>query len=168
MKIRNEQEKDLKTIFSILSSAFPLEEEAKLVDRLRENANPTISLVAESSYELVGHIFFSPVSIDGHPQLKIMGLAPMAVLPEYQNSGIGAALIAEGLRQCKALNVGAVVVLGHPTYYPRFNFAPAIQFGLESEYDVADDVFMAQELIKNYLSDVTGTIKYHQEFSKLS
>ncbi|MBT3530875.1 MAG: N-acetyltransferase [Gammaproteobacteria bacterium] len=168
MRIRNEQPSDLKTIYRILSSAFPAEEEAKLVDGLRKNAIPTISLVAESKDGLIGHIFFSPVSIDGHPLLKIMGLAPMAVLPEHQNTGIGSALVAEGLSQCKALNTGAVVVLGHSAYYPRFNFAPAIQFGLESEYDVADDVFMAQELVKNYLNEVTGTIKYHQEFHKLS
>ena len=72
----------------------------------------------------MGHIMFSPVTITSHEDLKVMGLGPMAVLPERQRAGVGSLLVTSGLKECKALGFGAVVVLGHPGYYPRFGFVP--------------------------------------------
>jgi predicted N-acetyltransferase YhbS len=75
---------------------------------------------------IVGHIMFSPVVLPARPELKLMGLAPMAVVRERQRKGIGCALVRVGLEQCKHLGVGAVVVLGHSEYYPRFGFSPSV------------------------------------------
>jgi putative acetyltransferase len=116
---------------------------------------------------IVGHIMFSPVSLSGHPGLKIMGLAPMAVAPEQQRKGIGSALVRAGLERCKQLGFGAVVVLGHPRYYPRFGFSPSTRFGIKCEYEVPEEVFMVQELQPGYLRSVSGTIKYHAAFSNV-
>src|SRR5207245_7249686 len=106
-------------------SAFERPAEADLVDALREQAQPLVSLIAEDTGAIAGHIMFSPVSLSDHPALKIMGLAPMAVAPEHQRKGIGSALVRAGLEQCKRLGIGAVVVLANPTYYPRFGFLSA-------------------------------------------
>jgi GNAT superfamily N-acetyltransferase len=76
-----------------------------------------ISLVAEADGRIVGHILFSPVSLAQHPELNVMGLGPMAVVPPYQRQGIGSALVREGLKQCEQLGCHAVVVVGHPHYY---------------------------------------------------
>ena len=167
MNIRAETDKDKTAINNINQSAFKTSDEAELVDKLREQAKPFISLVAEEGGKVVGHIMFTPVSLINHTELKIMGLAPMAVLPEYQRKGIGAALIQAGLGQCKKRGFGAVVVLGHKSYYPRFGFKPAAHVGLSCEYDVSDEAFMYLELQKDYIRSATGKIKYHSAFKKV-
>jgi putative acetyltransferase len=167
VQIRLEKEEDRAAVQALNESAFETEAEANLVAALREQAEPVISLVAEAGGTIVGHIMFSPVALTGHPGLNIMGLAPMAVLPEHQQKGIGSALVRKGLQQCKKLGFGAVVVLGHPEYYPRFGFVPSTQFGIRSEYDVPEDVFMVKELQPDYLGSATGTIKYHDAFGNL-
>ena len=96
-----------------------------------------------------------------------MGLAPMAVLPGRQRQGIGSELVRAGLDECRRLGFGAIVVLGHAEYYPRFGFVPASKFGLKSEYDVPDDVFMALELIPGALRGRAGTIRYHPTFAAM-
>ena len=167
MLIRAEKENDRDAVYSVNVSAFETASEANLVDTLREQAQPVVSLVAEDNGEVVGHIMFSPVFLSGYPNLKVMGLAPMAVVPEHQRKGIGSALIRAGLEQCKQLGFTAVVVLGHPVYYPRFGFSPSSRFGIDSEYEVSEEAFMAMELHPGTLSGKTGTVKYHAAFSNV-
>ena len=167
MLIRAEQEDDRAAVHAINVAAFETSSEADLVDALREQATPVVSLVAEDNGAIVGHIFFSPVSLSGHPGLKVMGLGPMAVAPEHQSKGIGSALVRMGLEQCKELGFVAVVVLGHPEFYPRFGFSPSTRFGISSEYDVPEEVFMATELEPAALEGKTGTVKYHAAFASV-
>jgi putative acetyltransferase len=166
--IRAEETADRDATHRVVEMAFGGRTEADLVDALRENASPWISLVAIIDKQVVGHIFFSPVTIEGEKDtFEAMGLAPMAVLPEYQNRGIGSQLVREGLKECERLDFDIVVVLGHPKFYPRFGFAPASRKGLRSEYDVRDEVFMALELREGALSGRGGLVKYHPEFGKV-
>lgn len=88
----------------------------------------------------------------------------MAVEPAHQLKGVGSALVRAGLERCKELGDGAVVVLGHPEYYPRFGFTPAARFGIRCEYDAPQEVFMATELTSGYLKNAQGTIRYHAAF----
>jgi putative acetyltransferase len=164
MQIRSEQAEDIAAIHAVNRAAFDTRTEADLVDALRAQAAPIVSLVAEDANAIVGHIFFSPVTLSSHPDLILMGLAPMAVLPAQQRRGIGSALVRAGLGRCSALGCAAVVVLGHRAYYPRFGFAPASRFGIACEYDVPDDVFMALELEPGSLRGKPGTIRYHPVF----
>ncbi|MDX1440705.1 MAG: N-acetyltransferase [Rubricoccaceae bacterium] len=164
MIIRDEAHEDFATIRAINESAFDTSSEADLVDLLRLKADPIVSLLAEKNNEVVGHIMFSPVTLDHWPNLKLMGLAPMAVIPEYQRTGVGSALVQKGLDKCRHLGIGAVFVLGHPEYYPRFGFLPSSTFGIDCEYDVPAELFMAQELADGYLGSVSGTIRYHKAF----
>lgn len=167
MLIRDEREADHAAVFSLNATAFPTDAEARLVDALRTRAHPTISLVAEDEEGIVvGHILFSPVTLREHPDRFLMGLAPMAVLPERQRSGIGSALVQAGLKSCATLGVGAVVVLGHPDYYPKFGFVPSVGFGVVSTYDVPPEFFMALEL-KHCSLDGGGTVVYHAAFNEL-
>lgn len=166
MLIREEQESDRAAVFAINAAAFSTDAEARLVDALRARAHPTVSLVAEDEGIIVGHIMFSPVTLREHPDRFLMGLAPMAVLPERQHCGIGSALVRAGLERCAALDAGAVVVLGHPDYYPKFGFVPSVGFGVVSTYDVPPEVFMALELTPGSL-DGGGTVAYHAAFDEL-
>jgi len=167
MLIRPEKSGDEAAVRCINAEAFDSPAEANLVDALRKQVCPVISLVAEIDGSIVGHIMFSPVLIPGYPETSIMGLAPMAVDPAVQRSGIGSELVRKGLWKCEQLAIEAVIVLGHPEFYPRFGFVPASRFGLRCEYDVPDEVFMAMELRAGSLDTATGTVRYHQAFGEL-
>ncbi|MBS0263145.1 MAG: N-acetyltransferase [Planctomycetes bacterium] len=160
--VRTEQPGDEAGIFAIHTAAFPIEAEARLVDHLRTANRLTISLVATDADKLVGHIAFSPVTCpattDG------LGLAPVAVLPEFQRQGIGSLLIRAGLTAAVQAGAGFVVVLGDPAYYSRFRFMQASRFGLQNEYG-ADAAFMVLELRPNSLPAAGGLVRYAPEFS---
>jgi putative acetyltransferase len=167
MVIRAERESDIASVHSVNEAAFPTSAEADLVDALRRSVDPVISLVAELKGRVVGHILFTPVSLERAPDLKIMGLAPMAVAPGHQHVGIGSALVRAGLEECKLLSVSAVVVLGHPDFYLRFSFVPSTAFGIKSAYDVPEDNFMALELEPGSLRGASGTVRYNEAFNAL-
>ena len=167
MMIRDEEPKDRTAVRDIVSAEFDTGPEADLIDDLREQAQPLVSLVAEEGGEAVGHVMFSPVTLAGDPGAKLMGLAPLAVRYDHQGRGIGAALVRTGLDRCRALGIAAVVVLGHADYYTRFGFTPAAAFGIESEYDVPDEAFMVLELSPGALGGKSGTVKFHPAFKGL-
>ena len=164
--IRSEEAADVEVIHSIHRSAFPTEAEARLVDRLREGRKLTISLIAEVKHRVVGHVAFSPVSIDPQSQAKQgVGLGPLAVLPEWQGKGIGERLITRGIEDCRRGGYSFIVVLGGPEFYERFGFRRASLFGLGNEYGV-DDPFMALELRLGGFPKVPGTVRYVKVFSE--
>lgn len=166
--IRAETSEDISDVRRVNELAFGQAEEARLVDALRAAARTHISLVAEAEGQVVGHIFFSPVTIETEDSASsIFGLAPMAVLPGYQKQGVGSRLVREGLSECRRIGGDAVVVLGHPAYYPRFGFVPASQKGLRCEYPVPDAAFMVLELTPGGLRSAQGLVKYHPEFGNV-
>ncbi|HEV7767699.1 MAG TPA: N-acetyltransferase [Thermoanaerobaculia bacterium] len=166
MNIRHEMLEDVDAIRRVNELAFGRPNEARLVDALREAASPFLSLVADVDGEIVGHICFSPVEVEREDGFRafILGLAPMAVLPEHQNQGIGSELVVRGLEECRNAGFGVVVVLGHPEYYPRFGFEPASWRGVRSEYDVPDPVFMITELKRGAAVEIRGLARYHEVF----
>ena len=168
MSIRVEKPIDIEKIWRINAEAFGTEEEANLVNVLRNSDLSYISLVYEENHELIGHIFFSPVELVGNNSgLRVIGLAPMAVIPEMQNKGIGSLLVKAGIQQCIAEDYDVIVVLGHPKFYPKFGFVPSVNYGIKSEYEVPEDVFMVLELKENTLQGRQGTVKYHEAFSSV-
>jgi len=164
MIIRDEMGKDWSAVQAVNDAAFDTAAEGCLVAALRARAQPIVSMVAEIDGAIVGHILFSPVRLDDSPELVVMGLGPMAVLPGHQRQGIGSALVEAGLESCRELDIGAVVVLGHPEYYPRFGFAPAAEFGINCTYEVPAEVFMVLELQPGYLDGVGGIVRYDPAF----
>jgi putative acetyltransferase len=168
MIVRPEKSEDIPAIRIVNELAFGRPAEADLVDALRRNGKAAISLVAEDDGRIVGHILFSAVAIQSiETGLTGIGLAPLAVIPDRQNQRIGSMLVEEGLKRCREEDYPFVVVLGHPNYYPRFGFVPASRFGIKSEYDVADEVFMVMELREGALSGCAGVVKYQPEFNEV-
>jgi putative acetyltransferase len=164
--IRPEEPADVPDIRSVLQRAFETGFEADLVDTLRRQGRPLVSLVAIVDGTVVGHILFSPVTLSSDPQMSLMGLAPMAVAPDWQRQGIGSLLVHAGVDACRRLGVAGLVVIGHPEYYPRFGFERGSALGLRSEYEVPDDAFMALELAPGALAGKPGTIRYHPAFAE--
>jgi putative acetyltransferase len=142
LSIDAETSADHSAVHDIVVAAFPTEAEARLVTALRAANLVEISLVARLREQPVGHVMFSPVTIeaDGAVVAKGLGLAPVAVSPAHQRVGIGSALIRTGLEQA-AQRATFCVVVGEPAYYARFGFRPASAAGITSEYD-AGDAFM--------------------------
>lgn len=164
--IRPEQHGDAAAIRDVHTLAFQRENEARLVEAIRASAFfvPELSLVAVAD-EVIGHILFSIISIEtGKGSVSTLGLAPMAVKPDWQHQGVGSALVKEGLQACKASGFEHVVVLGHPAYYPRFGFQPAKTKGIEPPFPVPDEVFMVYEIKKGSLNDRSGKVKYPPAF----
>lgn len=131
MIIRQETREDNKSVHALNELAFGQSLEADIVDKLRNNCDDVLSLVAVENERIVGHILFSPAEIEGpRGLLKGMGLAPMAVLPDRQRQGIGTLLINKGIEELKKLNCPFIIVLGHQEYYPRFGFERASLYGI--------------------------------------
>ncbi len=164
--IRTETIADHDAIRQVNRRAFGREAEGRLVDALREGGYARLSLVAVVAEQIVGHIFFSVLPLLGeHEVLRAVALAPIAVLPEFQNLGIGSALVREGLRTCRAQGHPAVVVLGHPDFYPRFGFSADRARCLESPF--TGEAFMALELIPGILGDANHRVEYPPPFSQI-
>ena len=148
-KIRPYREEDAPAVHQVHLRAFGgREAEARLVELLYAAGAAPVSLVAtaEPDGRVVGHVLFSPVQLLDEPEPPTMvGLAPVAVLPEHQGRGIGSRLIRDGLEACRRAGYAAAVVLGEPGYYSRFGFERASARALGNEYG-ADEHFMVAEL----------------------
>lgn len=163
--IREEQSDDAAAIRRVVLDAFGRAAEADLVETLRTNGKSKLSLVAELDGQIVGHILFTGGTVeDASSRLSVLGLAPLAVLTQFQRKGVGAALMHRSLSQCRDLGHDVIVVLGHPEYYPKFGFVRAGRYGLGCEYDVPDDAFMALELRAGSLQGIRGLVRYQSEF----
>lgn len=162
MQIRPEQPADSDAIRALTTEAFATAPhssgtEAAIVDALRAAAALTLSLVAVEGNKIVGHVAFSPVTIDG-AERGWLGLGPVSVKPGRQRGGIGSGLIREGLRRLREMGAGGCVLLGDPAYYGRFSFAadPALVLeGVPPEYFMR--VSFGAEL-------PAGTVRYHTAF----
>jgi len=164
MVVRREEPRDVDAVRIVNQRAFRQPDEAQIVDALRGLAD-AISLVAVVDNQVVGHILFTPVSIDdADAGVSATGLAPMAVLPEFQRRGIGSALVTAGLDACRAARHDLAVVLGHPGFYPRFGFVVAADHHLSCEYPAPREAFMVMELEPGSLARVRGLVRYRQEF----
>jgi putative acetyltransferase len=162
--IRPETNADHQAIRHVNRIAFGQGEEARLVDALRDGGYVQVSLVVEVGGQVVGHILFSDLPIITRAgTVPALALAPMAVLPEFQNQGIGSALVQRGLEACRQQGHRIVVVLGHAHFYPRFGFSPKLAAHLESPFSGSDS-FMAVELVPGALDGVAGRVQYPPPF----
>jgi putative acetyltransferase len=168
--IRGETVEDHGAIAQVNRAAFGGDEESRLVELLRTDALIIASLVAAGETgQVVGHILFSPVTIvTATSERRVASLAPMAVAPAVQRRGIGSLLVESGVRACAQAGYDAVIVVGHPDYYPRFGFSPELVAGLLNPF-VAGKAFMGLELVRGALSDLgQGTVVYPRAFDQIS
>lgn len=167
MKIRAERPADQQAVYDVVKRAFETAahrdgNEQDLVNALRDSDAfiPELSLVAEQGGKIVGHILFTKVQIGTQ---QALALAPLSVLPEYQQQGIGSALISEGHKRAALLGYSYSVVLGSETYYPRMGYVTARTWGILPPFDVPDENFMAYRLRED-APKVSGIVRYAAAF----
>lgn len=167
MMIRQETASDFDEIYNVVKTAFAAAEhcdgnEQDLVNALRKGSAyiPELSLVAEIDGRIAGYIMFSKASVGEEP---IVVAAPLAVLPGFQNMGVGSSLLCEGHRIAKELGYRYASLLGSEKFYPRFGYIPASRMGILPPFDVPAENFMAIRLQEN-AGPVSGILKYAEEF----
>jgi putative acetyltransferase len=166
IELRPEADDDRAQVWRVNELAFGRPDEAAVVEALRGAGPAILSLVAVRGGAVVGHILFSPVTIASPAgELAAVGLAPMAVAPEAQRTGVGSRLVRAGLEALRRAGHDVVVVLGHPAYYPRFGFERASRHGLSWEHPCADEAFMVLALRPGALAGRAGIVRYRPELS---
>ncbi len=161
--IRPETAADHAAIREVVRNAFGQDDEARLVDALRDGGFARISLVAREDGRIVGHIGFSTLAIAiPRREIEALSLAPLSVVTSRQRNGIGSSLVREGLRACREASHRIVIVLGHPEFYPRFGFSAKLAEPLRSRY--SGPSFMAVELVPGALRGIEGEVRYPPPF----
>lgn len=167
IRIRRAEPGDVKEVYELIRTAFAEAEhsdgdEQDLVERLRKSEEyiPDLDLVAVDGKRVVGHILFTRLGLGA---TRALALAPLAVLPSLQQSGIGTALLQEGHRVACELGFAVSVVLGSEHYYPRVGYQAASLFGIKAPFDVPDENFMALSLQKNAHIE-SGMVAYAPAF----
>lgn len=166
MLIRVEIPVDAAGIDSLLRRAFGGDDEAELVQQLREDGLLTLGIVAtDDEGGVVGYAAFSPVSVAGDDR-QWVALAPLAVEESLRRQGLGEKLVYEGLDALNEFSYAAVVVLGDSAYYRRFGFKAAAQYDLHCQWPGAEEAFQVYPLAKDALSGVNGLVEYSAPFSR--
>lgn len=167
MDIRQEQPTDYDAVYQVVKEAFVDAEhtdgdEQNLIVRLRKSKSfiPELSLVAVEDEKIVGHILFTRAAVNG---IAVLALAPLSVLPEYQNRGIGQSLIKRGNIIAQKMGYKYSVVLGHEKYYPKSGYVPASQYGIKAPFEVEDESFMAI-CLNGTVDKLNGVMEYDEAF----
>lgn len=172
LQYRTEQPKDFAEVAQLIEAAFATEvhsdhREHHLVARLRLSPAfiPKLSIVAELEGQILGHILLTKAHIQNEQQkIETLALAPVSVLPEAQNKGIGRSLIREAHQRATVLGFASIVLLGHADYYPRLGYVPASRYKVSFPFDAPDENCMIVALQANSLDGICGKVVYPAAF----
>lgn len=168
IEIREETRTDILGVRAVHEAAFGRNNEAHLVERLRDDDLIAASIVAIENDQVVGNAVFSRLSVEGlEAPPSLLALAPVAVAPDYQSRGIGSRITRYGLAVSTQRGYAAVVVLGDPQYYRRFGFSSDLATHVRSPYSNAGRHWMALELREPSLLSVTCDVAYPPAFREV-
>jgi len=175
VRIRPENARDADAIGDLIKRTYadvPYSDhrEHLMVERLRHSAAflPELSLVAEVGGKMVGHVLLSKICISGSGRaLDSLALAPLSVMPAFQNQGVGSSLLTYAHERATDLGFGSIVVVGNPDYYPKFGYKPLRSYGLEVDFDVREDHCFAIELVEGHLAGLGGLVEYPAQWMEL-
>lgn len=171
MNIRQENKNDYEAIYNFVKTAF---ETAKVKDgneqdfvnsiRCSDNYIPELTLVAEDRGEIIGHIMLSKTYVENEDKelFEVLYLAPVSVLLERRNQGIGSKLIYESFRRAKKMGYKSVFLAGDPAYYNRFGFVPTIKHNIKCSLEIPEELYeniMVCELVPDALDGISGIVK---------
>ena len=173
LKIKTIEEKDFITVKNLITDAFTHDElgyngEAELVAKIRTTKEYIAGLEVVAEDEgILGYALLSEVYLKNQQQQYTgLVLAPIAVNPDSQKSGVGKLLMNELEKRAKTFDYGFISILGHPEYYTKFGYEPASKYNINSPYEgIPDEAFMIKEIKDDYLKDKAGTIQYSEAFN---
>ncbi|MCL3857946.1 GNAT family N-acetyltransferase [Pediococcus pentosaceus] len=176
MQIRVIDKKDFSIVDKLIRKSFEHTEhgydnESELVDKIRTSNEyiPKLEMVAvDDNGSIVGHGLLSEVSVVGSNNVSHVGLvlAPLDVAIDHQNKGIGSKILITLEKEAKRMRYRFISILGHPNYYPRFGYVPAIEYDVHAPFDVPNEAFMIKPLYDNALDSISGTVKYSKAFEE--
>ncbi|MHB8985624.1 MAG: GNAT family N-acetyltransferase [Eubacteriales bacterium] len=165
MVIRRETPEEFSQIYDLVKVAFQTAKvsdgkEQDFVNQLRSSGNyiPELALVAEENGKLIGHVMLTKTYIvNSGKKFETLLLAPISVVLEYRNRGVGSSLIKESFKLAKKMGYTSVLLVGDPAYYHRFGFKAAVNFGIKHIHNIPDENVMACELVPDALYGISGT-----------
>ena len=162
--VRPENADDYAAVAAVTEAAFGKPGERRMIEAIRASDGyvPDLSLVADEGGEIVGHVILSYVSLTNGTRLLELG--PISVRPERQREGIGGALIRDALAIADERGEPLVLVLGHPSYYPRFGFERASTLGISPPEGIPDEPWMAIKL-SAYRPEIRGQVVLPASFA---
>lgn len=162
MRIVEASEHEYVHVMQVEHDAFASDDEPRLVADLLQDptAQPSLSLLAYEEGRPIGHVLFTRARLLGAVgEVSSAILAPLAVIPAFQRRGVGRALIEHGARRLASSGVHLLFVLGHPSYYPRCGFEPAIPHGLLAPYPIVpEEAWMVRALAPDLLGSIRGKV----------
>jgi putative acetyltransferase len=175
--VRQEQPSDLEAVRELHRLAFAKpatdeapardgSKEADLVEELRADGDlvAPLCLVAEQDGVVVGHVAVSRAKLDDEPA-ALVAIGPIGVLPGVQNAGVGSAMMHATIAAADALGERGIVLLGHPTYYPRFGFGPAVDHAITPPHEWGPAYFMLRRL-GAWGDGLAGAFRYAPAFER--
>lgn len=163
--LREERTADHRETETVIREAFwnqyvPGCVEHYLMRTMRDHADfaSDLDFVAIDNDRIVGMVAYSHTKIqdaDGKTY-SVLGLGPIAVLPEYQGKGIGGKLITHTQSLARNKGYRAIFLLGDPDYYSHYGFLPAEQFGIRTSDDMYADALQVFPLYENALLGISG------------
>ncbi|MBP1041000.1 N-acetyltransferase [Vagococcus sp. BWB3-3] len=150
------------------SSSYGYGNEAELVQKIRaeKHYQNELEVVAVEDQQILGHGLLSDVVIESKEVDRVgLVLAPLSVLPDCQQRGIGKLIMSELERRATELGYPYISILGHPTYYTRFGYTAAKNFGIVPPFEVPDEAFLIKPLTKDGLKNCEGILRYSQAFA---
>lgn len=174
LNIRTEAESDYPVIYDLIRTAFETANvkdgtEQDFAGNLRKGPDylQELALVAESDGKIVGHIMLTKTYVDmENGRFEGLLLAPVSVLLEYRNQGVGAKLITDSMKRAEKMGFKAVFLVGDRNYYSRFGFVPARRYGIYCPQPLPDDLLdniMACELAPGALTHISGTLHWQND-----
>jgi len=165
--IRPEEEKDFGEIYRLIRTAFKTAnvkdgDEQDFAVKLRESEGyiPSLALVAEEGNKIIGHIMMTKTHIE-QPDGSIFNallVAPLSVLLEYRDRGVGSALMQEAVTIARSMGYKVAFLVGDPGYYSRFGYKQTSLYGIQSKTGIPEQYVQVLELVPNALKSITGVI----------
>jgi predicted N-acetyltransferase YhbS len=182
VNIRSEERRDYKAVEKITREAFYNENDFSekgfgcsehfMVNQLRrKDGIMSLDFIAEVNNEIVGHVIYSEAyveTLETKEKIDVITFGPLSVKPKYQNLGIGSKLMVYSLAEAKKQGYGAIIIYGHPNYYPRFGFVNAEKYNITTNEGKNFDAFMAMELIPGYFDNIKGRLILSEIFEEMN
>ncbi len=124
---------------------------------------PELDYVAETDGKIVGNVMYSKAKVINSEgsEHEVLTFGPLSVLPEYWHCGVGTALMRHTIAEAKRFGYRAIVIYGHPDYYPRFGFRNAKAFSITTPKGTNFDALMAMPLYAGALDGISGA--FHED-----